>query len=125
MGIADEKLALACKHLAKVQVAWLDPVDWADLSLYAFFALENAVVAAATHVGVPWKATHPDKVEAARILHSQQSLPEIAELLKELNELRKSESYGDISPPRSYSAEEIATAVENYVEHVAQRIEGQ
>lgn len=87
--------------------------------------MENAVVAAAAHVGVPWKATHPDKVEAARILHSQHTLPDIVELLNELNELRKSEAYGDISPPVSYSAEDIAIAVENYVEHVGQKIEGQ
>jgi len=37
MEIRD-RLRLAEEQLSRVQVAWLDPVDWSDLSL--FLALE-------------------------------------------------------------------------------------
>ena len=33
MSDATSKLELAQKHLEKVQIAWDDPTDWADLSL--------------------------------------------------------------------------------------------
>ena len=42
MQEAHEKLELARRHLGRVQAAW-DPPDWADLSLYGFYALEAAV----------------------------------------------------------------------------------
>lgn len=45
MATVEEKLALANKHLAKVQVAW-DPPNWLELSLFGFYALEAAVDAA-------------------------------------------------------------------------------
>jgi hypothetical protein len=113
------KLKLARDQLARVQVASYDPVDWSDLAMYSFYALENAVVAAADHFGVPWKPNHPSKVEAARFLANQHGLPEIADLLIELNTLRKSEAYGEISLSRTRSAEDIAIEVEQYVEAVA------
>ena len=45
-------LALARRHLERVQNSWDDPVDWDDLSLYGFYCLENAVEAAALHFGM-------------------------------------------------------------------------
>jgi hypothetical protein len=93
---------------------WIGPT-WR----YSFYTLENAVVAAADHFGVPWKPNHPSKIEAARFLANQHGLPEIADLLIELNTLRKSEAYGEISPSRTRSAEDIAIEVEQYVEAVA------
>jgi len=111
-------LRLAREQLARVQVAWLDPVDWSDLSMYAFYALENAVIAAADLSGIPWTKTHPSEVEAARQLHTAKGSPDVAPLLEELNALRKSEAYGETSPPHGRSAEDIAVAVEQYVEAV-------
>ena len=105
-------------------MAWLDPVDWSDLSLYAFYALENAVMAAADQLGVTWERTHPSKVAAARALHQQNGLPDVAPLLQELNEIRKSESYGEVRPPSTFDAEDIAVAVEDYVEAVDGLIRG-
>jgi hypothetical protein len=113
------KLKLAREQLARVQVAWFDPTDWSDLALYAFYALENAVATAADHFGVPWKLTHPSKVEAARTLANQHGLPDVSHLLVELNSLRKSEAYGETPSSRTYSAEDIAVAVEEYIDSVA------
>ena len=42
---AAESLDLARRHLVKVQAAWDDPTDWADLSLYGFLCLEACIVA--------------------------------------------------------------------------------
>ena len=114
-----QKLFLAREQLTRVQVAWTDPVDWSDLTIYAFYALENAVVAAADHLGVEWKQTHPSKVEAARELHEAHGLPDIADLLTELNTLRKSEAYGEVRPSETHDAEDIAIQVEEYIEAVA------
>jgi hypothetical protein len=101
-----------------VQVAWLDPVDWSDLSLYAFLALENAVVAAADSLGISWERTHPSKVAAAQILYAKHGLPDIADLLVELNSLRKAEAYGEVRPSQYLEPEEVAVQVEGYVEAV-------
>jgi len=35
------KLALARRHLERVQQAWDDPLDWDDLSLYGFYCLPS------------------------------------------------------------------------------------
>jgi hypothetical protein len=101
-----------------VQVAAWDPVDWMDLSLYAFYTLENAVVAAADHVGVSWKQTHPSKVDAATELHARYGLPDIADLLSDLNAIRKSSAYGENPRPHGRTAEDIAVEVEEYVSEV-------
>lgn len=114
-----DNLRKAREQLARVQVAWTEPVDWSDLAIYAFYALENAVVTAADHFQIAWKLTHPSKVEATRKLHQEHDLPDIADLLTELNTLRKSEDYGEVQPSRTLSPEDIAIAVEEYIEAVA------
>lgn len=112
------KLRLARQQLARVQVASQDPVDWSDLALYGFYALENAVVAAADHLGVKWQTTHPSKVAAASELHSKHGLPDVSRLLTQLNTLRKSEAYGEVAPPPSMTATDVATQVENFIDSV-------
>ncbi|MGH2573035.1 MAG: hypothetical protein ACRDGU_06090 [Actinomycetota bacterium] len=119
-----DKLSKAPEQLARVQVAWTEPVDWSDLAIYGFYGLENAVVAAADHFGLAWKTTHPSKVEAARSLHQAHGLPDIADLLTELNSLRKSEAYGEVQPSETLSPEDIAVAVEDYIEAVAGLFQG-
>jgi len=118
-GPEPDKLQLAREQLARVQVAWLDPVDWSDLALYGFYALENAVVAAADRAGLDWRQTHPSKVEAARQLHDRFGLPDVANLLIELNDLRKATAYGETQPARSLGPEDIAVEVERFIEAVA------
>jgi len=113
---AEKQLELAKKHLLRVQEAW-DPPAWDDLSLYGFYCLENAVTAAATHANITFKKTHAAKVDAARRLTAQHGLPNVEDLLKDLNEARKSEAYGDIASPE-LDAEDVASEIERYVEAV-------
>ena len=118
MTTANDKLTLAKRHLERVLVAWYDPTDWADLSIYGFYALEAAVDAACLHVGVATSRLHPARAEAAAALASSHGLPNVADLLRDLNEARKYQSYGDVEAPE-LSAEEIAAEVEAYVDSVA------
>ena len=111
-------LDLAREQLARVQVASFEPIDWSDLAMYAMYALENAVIAAADHLGIPWRRTHVSKVETAQALHRDHGLSDVSSLLQDLNELRKSEAYGEIHPPISLDAEDVATEVELFVEAV-------
>lgn len=115
---AEDKLALAKRHLERVQVAWLDPTDWADLSIYGFYSLEAAIDAACLHVGFDTAKHHAARADAATALASGHGLPDVSELLRDLNEGRKHQGYGDVDPPEM-SAEETAAALEAYVESVA------
>ena len=72
--------------------------------------------------GISWKRTHDSKIEAAQELHQRLGLPDVSVLLRDLNELRKSESYGEIRPPVSRSADEIVGEVEEYVGEVERRL---
>lgn len=56
------------------------------------------------------------------MLRDRLGLPDVADLLRDLNELRKSESYGEVKPPKSRSAEDIVTEVEEYVLEVEARL---
>ena len=71
----DDSLGLACPHLQRVQVAWSEPPDWADLSTYGFYCLEAAIVAAALHFGWRRPSTHRAKEEAAQRLHGEHVSP--------------------------------------------------
>jgi hypothetical protein len=115
----SDRLDLAREQLAKVQVAWLDPPDWADLTIYGMHALENAVVAAADFRRIEVKRTHWDKAAVAERLHNDHGLPDVAQLLSELNELRKGFSYGEPTTEPTMTAEEIASDVERYIDAVA------
>src|SRR5712691_12472300 len=108
-----QQLKLAKKHLIKVQEAWSEP-EWADLSLYGFYCLENAVSAATTDAKIAWKKTHVAKAEAARELASKFGLPDVENLLRDLNDARKSEAYGDIAAPE-LDAEDVGAEIEAYV----------
>jgi hypothetical protein len=113
---AEEQLELAKLHLERVLDAWDEP-DWPDLSLYGFYCLENAVCAAATHAGISFKKTHPSKVAAAEELARVHGLPDVSELLVDLNDARKASAYGDIDRP-DLDAQDVAEIIEKYVEAV-------
>jgi hypothetical protein len=114
---AADSLALAKKHLARVLASW-DPPEWLDLAAYGLYALEAATVAAGLHLGVATKRTHWNKAELARDLAKNQGLPDIAGLMSDLNEMRKSEAYGDIASPPTLDPQEVAREVEEYVDAV-------
>jgi len=118
MSTASEKLKLARRHLERVQAAW-DPPDWADLSLYGFYALEAAVEAACLHRGMTVQKAHWARVEAAETLHDQLGLQDVSDLLRDLNETRKSEAYGDVEAPE-LDAEDVASRIELYIDSVAE-----
>ncbi len=64
--------------------------------------------------------SHPSKVAAAaRVLHEHHGLPDVGDLLVELNSLRKGEAYGEMLATPSDSGEQIASDIEAYVEAVA------
>ena len=113
---AVRKLKLAELQLERVLMAW-DPPDWADLSIYGFHALENAVDAACLHLALPVQKSHPARQEAADQLCRAHGFDDVSELLRDLNETRKSESYGDVPAPE-LDAEETASQIEAYVEAV-------
>lgn len=110
---ARGQLELAKKHLSRVQHAW-DPPDWADLALYGFYCLENAVVAAALHTGTPVQKTHPSKAAAASQLANTHGLPDVSNVLVQLNDARKSEAYGDVVKP-DLDPEDLVTEIEEYI----------
>jgi hypothetical protein len=119
MASAEEKLAVARRHLDRVLSAWPDPTDWDDLSLYGFYCLEAAVEAAAKKVGLPTSRKHWEKADLAGVLERKHGLPDIEQLLRDLNDARKAAAYGDIEGPDNLDAEDTASQIENYVEAVA------
>ena len=110
-----ELLDLTHDHLRRVQAAWDIPTDWTDLSIYGFLCLEAAVMAAAEYLGWSVRPNHREKAEAAERLSNEFGLPDIYDLLLDLNSARKAAAYGDISFPE-LDAKDVATEIENYVE---------
>ena len=119
----ETKLKLARRHLDRVLSAWDHPTDWDDLSLYGFYCLEAAVEAAASHVGVGTSKKHWEKADVAGELHQKHGLPDIEQLLRDLNDARKAAAYGDVPAP-DLNAEAVASQIEEYVESVALIVEG-
>jgi hypothetical protein len=119
---SGDKLTLARRHLKRVQSAWDDPTDWDDLSLYGFYCLEAAVEAAAVRVRMKTSKKHWEKADIAGELHQKHGLPDIEQLLRDLNDARKSAAYGDIPAP-DLNAEDVASAIERYVDAVADLVE--
>ena len=114
MAKAADKLRLAEKHLERVQGAWSDPTDWADLSLYGFYCLENAVEAAAIHFKIPISRRHWEKADTAHQLHLKHKLHNVSDLLRDLNEARKFAAYGDVPAP-TLDAEDVARRIEEFI----------
>ena len=115
---AEDSLCLALAHLDRVQSAWADPTDWADLSSYGLYCLEACIVAAALHLKRPRPGSHIAKAETARFLSQNHALPEIDDLLVDLNTMRKHQAYGDTQPPAGLDPEDTASMIEAYVEVV-------
>jgi len=114
---AQAHLDLAKRHLEKVQTAWDDPTDWADLAIYGFYCLEQAVMAAATEYGLRGRKQHRDRVQLANRLHKKKGLPDVGKLLTDLHNAQKYASYGDVRAP-DLVAENVAREIEEYVEAV-------
>jgi hypothetical protein len=125
VATARRSLELARTHVSRVRHATCtDPADWLDLATYGFYALEAAVVAAASHRGYSVKPSHPSKIDAAEWLNETQGLPAIAVLLLDLNKARKSQAYGDVDFPDGLIASEVAREIERYVKAVEEMLNG-
>jgi len=83
--------------------------------------LEAAVEAAALHYRLGTSKKHWEKVDIASQLYKDKGLPEISELLRDLNDARKAAAYGDIEAPE-LDAERVASDIENYVDAVARTL---
>ncbi len=119
-----DKLTLADEQLARVQVAALEPEDWADVSTYGLYALENATVAVAEQLGIAWEPNHWNKASVAEQLAEAHDVPAVGALMRDLNAVRKSEAYGEPTVSISWSAEDIAATIEEYVTAARRLIEG-
>ena len=107
--------------MERVQNAW-EPPDWPDLALYGFYCLENAVMAAAIHVGIDTQKSHPAKANTAQMLAKGHGLVDISNLLRELNDARKAEAYGDVPRP-ALVPEDVASEIQVYVDSVEELLE--
>jgi hypothetical protein len=111
---ASQSLALAKKHLACAQSSW-NPPEWLELAACGLYALEAAAVAAALHLGYAMKKTHGSKADVVRELAAREGLPDVSSLMHDLNEVRKSEAYGDVASPPTLDPEDTVREVEEYV----------
>ena len=119
---AVKSLSHAKQHLVRVLAAWDDPVDWADLTIYGFYCLEAAIVAAALHAGLSFKRSHSEKAEVAKQLSLSHDLPDVTVSLWKLNAARKAAAYGDVESPE-LDAEDVARGIEDYVDAVSALVE--
>lgn len=99
MASGSRKLDLARRHLDRVLAAWTEPTNSDDLSLYGFYCLEAAVEAAALHFSLRTSKRHWEKVDIAAELHEKNGLPDITDLLRDLNDARKAAACGDVERP--------------------------
>lgn len=121
MASAADKLAIAQHHLGRVQEAWGHPTNWDDLCLYGFYALEAAVDCACLHFGASIDRKHWTRVTAAQEL-SRHGLEDVSDLLRDLNEGRKSVAYGDVELPE-LDAEAVAVRIEEYVDSISKLVQ--
>jgi hypothetical protein len=63
---------------------------------------------------------HWEKIKEAKNLHKKLGLPDITDLLQDLNHMRKAKAYGDEEFDESdYDAKEIVRRIEEYHEKVS------
>lgn len=107
-------LEIARKHLRKVEDAWEGP-DWDDLTKYGLYCLEACIRAAVLKSGGTPVKTHYGKVDQSIDLARDYGLPDIKDLLTELNDGRKANAYGDDEfNEDDYDAKEIASRIMAY-----------
>lgn len=108
--------------MERVRESW-DPPVWLDLAAYGLYALEAAVEAAALHHGLTLTRNHWSKADAAQEMAAKHDLPDVSSLMRDLNEIRKSEAYGDVSMPSQVNPEDVAQRVEQYIDMVGKQLD--
>ena len=93
---ARKQLEIATRQFDEACTASWMPTEPAECISKCFYAFENAVVAAAMALGIPWKKDHRKKADlAATLFDTGKATKNISELLIELNDVRKDISYGE------------------------------
>lgn len=88
------------------------------------YAVEAAIRAAALQLSHDLKKTHWDKAEYAKRLTTEYKLPDVSELVADLNRGRKAVGYGDDEIPDELGdAEVIAIRIEEFIDAVEAFIE--
>lgn len=107
-------LEIAKSHLERVRKA-SKPVDWSVLGTYGLYCLEALVRSAALKAGETPIRSHWGKADQARNLSQRKNLPNIEDLLGDLNTIRKAEAYGDLDFDESdYDPQQLAKRIEEY-----------
>jgi hypothetical protein len=119
MAAKDTKAAKAALERAKQHFvrACADPDDADEVFVWSFYALENAVVAAALQAGAEYVKNHWSKATAAHKLSQKHKLADVSNLLADLNEARKSTAYGDVDTPEIEPAD-VLEEVGSYIQEV-------
>jgi hypothetical protein len=104
----------ATRQYQKAQDGSADPDQ---VFVWCFYALENAVVAAATHADEEFQKNHWTKAQAARKLARDHGLTDVSGLLTDLNDARKGTAYGDVEEPE-IDPDDVLAEVGNYIEEV-------
>jgi hypothetical protein len=93
---ARELLRVCAKQCDRASVASWEPEDPAECVTFAFYAYENALIAAAEALEKTWTKNHYEKAELAERLVKAGSLKtDVSSQLTQLNTLRKDVSYGE------------------------------
>lgn len=77
------------------------------------------VDAACIHFGIGASKSHVSRAKSAERLRSEHGLEDVSDLLRDLNEARKSEAYGDVTTPPELDPEDVAVQIEEYIQSVA------
>jgi hypothetical protein len=125
MSREEAKAALqrAEKQLRKEQDAW-DGTDECleDVLVWAFYALENAVIAAAKVLNLhrKKKRSHKTNIRLADKLLAQRAVAsDISELLEKLNAARQRATYDDPTKAAAgLDLEDVLSQIEQYIEEV-------
>lgn len=120
---ARAALEHAEKQLAKAQAAWDGTDDcFEDVLVWSFYALENAVIAAAKLLNLhrKKKRSHKTNIRLADKLLAQRAVAsDISELLEKLNAARQRATYDD--PKKAVEGldlEDVLSQVEQYIDEV-------
>lgn len=126
MGLPEARKALtrARSQLERVQVAGYAPPDPVEAVTFAFYAYENAVVAAAEVKGIKWTKVHFEKAKLASKLCDDGILAtNVEDRLLWLNDLRKDVAYDEPGPElEEVDLEDLAIELEQFIDEVEEVI---
>jgi uncharacterized protein (UPF0332 family) len=117
---AHERLKTARHQWDRASVASWEPVEPAECVTNCFYALENAVIAAALAAGLTGTTRHWEKEElAAQLVRDGKLKTDVSDRLNELNSVRKDVQYGSPRESlREMDLEDLVAEVEDFLDEV-------